>query len=128
MDLSPGKLASMIGVQRSGISHILSGRNKPSLDFIEKFLKAFPAVNAEWLITGKGPMMKMSGTTDLFDSTSGIREEAAKEDNSKEPAFNLSEESPVKEKEAVQRPDQQEIQQVMVFFTDGTVKVYKPGK
>ena len=45
--------AEVLGVQRSSMSHILNGRNKPSLDFIEKVLLHFPRVDASWLITGK---------------------------------------------------------------------------
>lgn len=46
--------AEKIGVQRSSISHILSGRNKPSLDFILKVLSSFPDVELYWLLNGKG--------------------------------------------------------------------------
>jgi transcriptional regulator with XRE-family HTH domain len=56
--LSSSDLAEKIGVQPSTISHILSGRNNPSYEFIENFLKIFPSVNAEWLIMGKGDMYK----------------------------------------------------------------------
>ena len=56
--LSPSRFADILGVQRSGISHILSGRNKPGFDFIEKIVIKFPDINAEWLITGKGKMYK----------------------------------------------------------------------
>lgn len=42
-----------IGVQRSSVSHILSGRNKPSLDFLQKVLNTFPRVNGHWLLTGE---------------------------------------------------------------------------
>ncbi len=44
--------ADEIGVQRSSVSHVLSGRNKPSLEFIQKVLKAYPKVDANWLING----------------------------------------------------------------------------
>jgi transcriptional regulator with XRE-family HTH domain len=54
--LSSSKFADIIGVQRSSVSHILSGRNKPSFDFIQKTLKAFPLLNADWLIIGDGDM------------------------------------------------------------------------
>lgn len=54
--LSPSKFADIIGVQRSSVSHILSGRNKPSFDFMQKTLKAFPLLNADWLIIGEGDM------------------------------------------------------------------------
>ncbi len=46
--------AEKIGVQRSSISHILSGRNKPSLDFVLKVLSSFPEVELYWLMNGKG--------------------------------------------------------------------------
>lgn len=51
---SPSSFAEKIGVQRSSISHILSGRNKPSLDFILKVLSSFPEVELYWLLNGKG--------------------------------------------------------------------------
>ena len=54
--ISAGDLASALDVQRSNISHILNGRNKPGANFIEKFLLTFPDLNARWLLTGKGKM------------------------------------------------------------------------
>ena len=48
------ELAMNIGVNRATISHILSGRNKPSIDFLEKLLHVYPNINANWLITGVG--------------------------------------------------------------------------
>lgn len=58
-DLSPSNFAETIEVQRSGISHLLSGRNKPSLDFIKKVAENFPDLNLEWFITGEGEMYKV---------------------------------------------------------------------
>jgi len=52
-DLSASAFADKIGVQRSSISHILSGRNKPSLEFVEKVLSQFPNISADWLIKGE---------------------------------------------------------------------------
>ena len=51
--LSAGEFALKIGVQRSSVSHVLSGRNKPGFDFLEKIILSFPRVDAEWLLTGK---------------------------------------------------------------------------
>jgi transcriptional regulator with XRE-family HTH domain len=56
-NISPAQLADELGVQRSGISHILNGRNKPSLDFIQKLLKCYPDISMSWLMFGTGPMM-----------------------------------------------------------------------
>ena len=54
--LKSSALADIIGVNRATISHILSGRNKPSIDFLEKLLSAYPNINANWLISGIGYM------------------------------------------------------------------------
>ena len=51
--LSSSAFADTIGVQRSSISHVLSGRNKPSLEFILKTVRAFPAYSTDWLLFGK---------------------------------------------------------------------------
>ena len=56
--LSSARFADVMKIQRSGVSHLLSGRNKPGYDFFEKFLQKFPAVNIEWLISGHGKMYK----------------------------------------------------------------------
>ncbi len=52
--LTPVRFAELVEVQRSSVSHVLSGRNKPSLDFIGKILSAFPHVSPDWLILGTG--------------------------------------------------------------------------
>jgi len=53
-DLSAASFAQKIAVGRASISHILSGRNKPSLDFVMKIITAFPEVDLYWLLNGKG--------------------------------------------------------------------------
>jgi transcriptional regulator with XRE-family HTH domain len=64
--LTPARFADLMGIQRSGVSHLLSGRNKPGFDFFEKFLQKFPSVNIEWLISGRGKMYKDMSTPPLF--------------------------------------------------------------
>ena len=54
--LKSSEFADNIGVNRATISHLLSGRNKPSIDFLQKLLRAYPNLNANWLITGIGYM------------------------------------------------------------------------
>jgi transcriptional regulator with XRE-family HTH domain len=55
--MSPSQFADEIGVQRSAISHLVSGRNNPSLDFVLRVLKRFPDVSTDWLLTGEGKML-----------------------------------------------------------------------
>lgn len=56
--LTPSDFSAAIGITRSNLSHILSGRNQPSFSMLEKILKAFPEIRTEWLITGLGDMLR----------------------------------------------------------------------
>jgi transcriptional regulator with XRE-family HTH domain len=69
---SSAQLAEEIGVQPSGISHILSGRNNPSLDFVLKMLEKYQFVSTDWLLFGKGSMYKETNMQSLFDKNSDI--------------------------------------------------------
>lgn len=64
---SSAQLAEEIGVQASGISHILSGRNNPSLDFVLKMLEKYRFLSTDWLLFGKGTMYKEPEMQSLFD-------------------------------------------------------------
>jgi transcriptional regulator with XRE-family HTH domain len=97
--LSASLFADKIGVQRSSISHILSGRNKPSLDFVLKITGEFKDVDIHWLLNGKGDFPKK-------------RENAAPTPTpSLFPAENTN--------------DKKKIQRIVVFYNDGTFDEYK---
>ena len=64
---SSAQFAEEIGVQASGISHILSGRNNPSLDFVLKMLDKYRFLSTDWLLFGKGSMYKEPKMQSLFD-------------------------------------------------------------
>ncbi len=57
-NISNNKFADITGIQRSGLSHLINGRNKPSLDVIQKILETFDYINTDWLLFGKGSMIK----------------------------------------------------------------------
>ena len=69
-NLSPAQLADRLGVQRSGISHILSGRNKPSFELLQRVVQSFPEISAEWLITGNGKPLKEQNQAAASGATS----------------------------------------------------------
>ena len=78
-DLSSSQFADEIGVQRSSISHILSGRNNPSLEFVTKILKRFPDINSDWIIFGKGSMYKGSNEK-IVSETKEIKKQTSPPD------------------------------------------------
>ena len=69
--LTSSRLAELLGIQPSGISHILSGRNKPSFDFVQKILRRFPTINPDWLLLDQGPMYR-----DTADSAADANSQA----------------------------------------------------
>ena len=104
--LSPSAFADRIQVQRSSISHLLSGRNKPSLDFVLKVIKEFEEIELYWLLNGKGEFPK-STTTPI-------------------PVKNQITENNVVESKKVLKTDQNEkkIERIVMFYTDGTFKEF----
>ena len=105
-DETASSFAEKIGVQRSSISHILSGRNKPSLDFVMKILHAYPEVELYWLLNGKGEFPSTIATTQNPES----KQEAFKMETTK----------------AISSSSNSEIEKIVIFYKDGTFKSYIP--
>ena len=64
-NLTQAEFAKKIGVSGPNVTHIISGRNKPSYDFILSMANHYPALNLEWLLTGKGKMYKEKAPVSL---------------------------------------------------------------
>ena len=62
--LTASRLAELLGIRSSGISHILSERNKPSYDFLQKILRRFPHINPDWLLLDSEQMYRNTDTID----------------------------------------------------------------
>ena len=81
-NISARQFAEEIGIQPSGMSHILSGRNNPSLDFVMKVVKRWPEVNINWLMLGKGEMyanVPLNVQPKMPIETAGVVEDSAEE-------------------------------------------------
>ncbi len=74
-NITAKQFAEEIGIQPSGMSHIMSGRNNPSLDFVSKVIRRYPEIDANWLLMGKGEMY--SGVKD--GGVGMIKEETVQE-------------------------------------------------
>lgn len=154
-DYTASSFADKIGVQRSSLSHLLSGRNKPSLDFILKINDAFPELSLEWLLKGTGNYLDKDNTTtitkiiqtpastpipstysnDLFSNDEPV--EKHKIINEKTEHF----EPEIKETIQEQKDEKEyensfpnfafgsnkgDIEQVVIFYKDGTFSQFKP--
>ena len=122
-EISAALLAEKIEVQRSSISHILSGRNKPSLEFVLKILKAFPEVELYWLLNGVGNFPKQAEITASAPTLfSEIETPEVKID---EPKTVTKQTNHIVEHERKENSDQ-EIERIVIFYKNGSFKNYTP--
>jgi transcriptional regulator with XRE-family HTH domain len=124
--ISSSQFADRIGVQRSSVSHVLSGRNKPGFDFIQKILIAFPSINGEWLITGSGDMYKQKlSPGGLFEPQKSVESPGImgeKEETSKPASTGKQEKDKDQVKE--EAPKRRSIEKIIVFYNDRTFREY----
>ena len=74
-NISQSKFAETLGVARAGVSHVLSGRNKPGFEFLDSLARNYPDLSLEWLISGRGRMYKFdSQEPNLFSETGQLPE------------------------------------------------------
>jgi hypothetical protein len=125
-------------VQRSGVSHILTGRNKPSLDFISKILSSYPELDSDWLLFGKGQMMKK---LEDFQNFPEKEEKQVKTDKpptvQKNAELNFDEEISenmemgkklIKATQDSKESQNLAIVKIIVFYSDNSFEEYSPNK
>ena len=135
-NLNASTFADKIGVQRSSLSHLLSGRNKPSLDFIIKVIDVFPEVDLYWILNGKGTFPKSENTSNHFEEVKSASIET--------PFIQTELESPDLFSATASKNFEKEIQpteinhhtptantsgtieRIVIFYKDGTFKNYMP--
>ncbi|HSD06190.1 helix-turn-helix transcriptional regulator [Flavobacterium sp.] len=130
-NLTASSFADKIGVQRSSMSHLLSGRNKPSLDFILKIVEFFQEVDLYWLLNGTGsfpkknesienskpPIQTLNSPTpiDLFSEIQTVTQKEKIQEEVKPKSFFIENENP------------KEIEKIVIFYKNGTFKAYNPN-
>lgn len=108
------QFAQEVGIQAGTISNILSGRNNPSLDVLQRVLNRFRTLSSDWLILGIGPMYRQNGAVveqSLFDvrpdDSQAVIEAPQTQKTEQSPA--PSQPVPVKL-----------VDKILIFYTDGT--------
>ena len=117
-DLNASALADSLGVLRSSISHLLSERNKPSLDFVLKIIDKYPEVDLYWLLYGKGSFPKEEKKpaptplpTEIFFPEDNVLEDSEKERK-------VVPEIPVKKQK-------RQIQKIIFFYEDNSFEIFE---
>ncbi len=131
--MGQAQFASAIGIQRAAMSHIISGRNNPSLDVMTKILHRYPQINPDWLLLGKGEMLR--DNTPAMEPADNIAkippqiqvvpeghqelpfQESRKELDNSEKTWAVSVEKSSKT-----------VSKIMVFYSDNTYDTFVPEK
>ncbi|MSP84224.1 MAG: XRE family transcriptional regulator [Flavobacteriaceae bacterium] len=136
--LNASSFADKIGVQRSSLSHLLSGRNKPSLDFILKILDVFPEVDLYWILNGKGNFPKNSdgNKTEIVIEKTISTPTPIQQNHTAENLFipteipivkkTLEHSKSVLNENTTISTNSNEIDKIVIFYKNGTFKNYKP--
>ena len=129
-NLSASAFADKINVQRSSLSHLLSGRNKPSLDFIIKVIEVFPDVDLYWILNGNGTFPKSEKNFSIQSTKQEVTSDetntpdlfSTDQTNSKQPFINNEIE---KKSISLSNNDAKTIERIVIFYTDGSFKNYQ---
>ncbi|MCM4157406.1 helix-turn-helix transcriptional regulator [Gramella sp. AN32] len=116
-DLSAASFADKIEVGRSSISHLLSGRNKPSLDFVMKIVKSFPEVELYWLLNGKGTFPsshQKPGKSNPLTIPEDLNPGLSSEKNDRP-----------EKTDKIQPGASKDIQRIVIFYKDGTFDAFE---
>ena len=134
--LTATQFSEEIGVQRSSLSHVLSGRNKPSLDFMLKVKERYPELNLNWLLLGEGNMTENTQSKnnfaekEVFDKQQEMDfEEVESEDHQTSGGVEEPVHRTVTRKTySVHSNNLDEVNMVITIFGDGSFKVYRQKK
>jgi predicted transcriptional regulator len=123
-NISSTNLADKLNVQRSSISHILAGRNKPGFDFIQKLLKNYPEINARWLIIGKGAMYISDNQPTLPFSDSTETTTPRESNIQSQPTTDYQ----IKNSQKGNSKNQKSIKKIVILYNDHSFDEFHPNE
>jgi transcriptional regulator with XRE-family HTH domain len=110
--------AEKLGVEPSSISHLISGRNKPSFNFLEKLVKTYPEVNVVWLLSGEGEPLTNTNKNYVKQNIFDFDNQGNKNIETKEDNINIEIN---KTNSAIQN---KKVEKIILIYSDGTFKIY----
>lgn len=134
-NLTASSLAKVLGVEASAISHIRSGRNKPSYDFVVKILRAFPDINPDWLMLDGEDLLRSGASTTptsahLFSDFDVVAEtpRCDEEKNIETSASFVDQKNVATDKKISLNIGGKQPKRVIVLYTDGSFESYDAGE
>ena len=126
-NLTAAEFALRLGIQPSNISHLLSGRNNPSLDFVKKLKETFPEYNLDWIIFGKGPMTVSEPFVESFPVGQVMAENESSKVNEmpEDTLFGQKKEVDLPDDELVS-PNEPVLKQLILVYSDNTFELISP--
>lgn len=128
---SAARFSEEIGIQRSSISHIISGRNQPSYEFILKILNKYPELNAEWLLKGEGQMIKETVNKKKDNKPNLFTNYEIKNQSESEEQKEINdnqENTEKKNRDKINVTNVNNIEKIVLFYENGIFIEYSPGK
>lgn len=136
-NLTPAKFADQLGITRAVVSHILNGRNNPSLDVVTKILSDMNYINSDWLLNGIGSMYKEGHSASLNQNerslfntdVTNVRDSEDKPEYGKEiDSKNIK--YPDKHTDSEYIPhmntNDRKVKQIIFYYTDNTFETFTP--
>lgn len=125
-NLTAAEFALRLGIQPSNISHLLSGRNNPSLDFVKKLKETFPEYTLDWIIFGRGPMTVSEPFAPLHPVDQPAPLPSQEEKNEPELTDSIIFNQDHAAISTVSLPHSDEIKQMILVYKDNTFEVLSP--
>ena len=134
-NLTASQLANALGVKASAISHIRSGRNNPSYDFVVKILRAFPDVNPDWLLLDGDEFLRTGASTEStitplfpeFGASADVPSVERRENIEMSQSF-AEPKNVTTDKKLFPKIGGKEAKRVIVLYTDGSFESYDAGE
>ncbi|GGB80356.1 helix-turn-helix transcriptional regulator [Dyadobacter sediminis] len=130
-NISPSLFADEIGIQRSSISHILAGRNKPSLDIVQKIIRRFPEIGLNWIMDDESLPLDQTEYQERHTSYAPVHERkpqypAASESSRKYNHQTARSRENGMLNDAVSKQDKT-VERILIFYSNGTFQEFRQG-
>lgn len=130
-NISPSLFADEIGIQRSSISHILAGRNKPSLDIVQKIIRRFPEIGLNWIMDDESLPADQNEYLERQASYAPVHDRKAQyptaSDSTRKYNHNTTRtRENVAVNETASRQDKS-VERILIFYNDGTFQEFRQG-